>query len=65
MNSGTNNLFLLSEFYQLMKKNKVIMMYEGEFSQDITKSFLSMTEANLQTSNVSETVTKKVYNGTS
>lgn len=62
MNSGTNNLFLLSEFYHLMKKNNVIMMYEGEFSQEITKSFLSMTETNFQTSHVNEIVIKKVYN---
>lgn len=62
MNSGINNLFLLSEFYHLMKKNNVIMMYEGEFSQEITKSFLSMTETNFQTSNVNEMVIKKVYN---
>jgi len=45
-----------------MKKFNVIMVYEGEFSQDITKSFLSMTESNFQNSNVSEAVTKKVYN---
>ena len=55
-------MFLLSEFYHLMKKNNVIMVYEGEFSQDITKSFLSMTESNFQSAMVNDSIIKKVYN---
>ena len=62
MEIHSGNIFLLSEFYRLMKKNNVIMVYEGEFSQDITKSFLSMTESNFQTANVSDIIIKKVYN---
>lgn len=62
MEINSKNIFLLSEFYHLMKKNNVIMVYEGEFSQDITKSFLSMTESNFQTAQVNETTIKKVYN---
>jgi phosphotransferase system IIB component len=45
-----------------MKKSNVIMVYEGEFSQDITKSFLSMTESNFQTAQVNESIIKKIYN---
>jgi hypothetical protein len=62
MNINPENIFLLSEFYQLMKKNDVIMVYEGEFSQEITKSFLSMTESNFKTENVNDAIIKKVYN---
>lgn len=62
MKINSENIFLLSEFYHLMKKNNVIMVYEGEFSQDITKSFLSMTESNFKTENVNDVIIKKVYN---
>lgn len=62
MKVNSKNIFMLSEFYHLMKKNNVIMVYEGEFSQDITKSFLSMTESNFQNSQVSDSIIKKVYN---
>lgn len=62
MEISSKNIFLLSEFYHLMKKNNVIMVYEGEFSQDITKSFLSMTESNFQNAQVSDSIIKKVYN---
>lgn len=59
---GTNTSNALNEFYHLMKKNEVIMVYEGEFSQEVTKSFLSMTESSFQSSQVSETIIKKIYN---
>lgn len=62
MEIKSKNIFLLSEYYHLMKKNNVIMVYEGEFSQDITKTFLSMTESNFQNAQVSDSIIKKVYN---
>lgn len=62
MESALNNGKALSEFYHLMKKHEVIMVYEGEFSQDVTKSFLSMTESTFQSAQVNESVIKKVYN---
>lgn len=62
MEIQSKNIVVLSDFYHLMKKNNVIMVYEGDFSQEITKSFLSMTESNFQTSQVSDSIIKKVYN---
>jgi len=62
MSLKTNTNFWLNEFFHLMKKHEIIMVYEGEFSQDITKSFLSMTESTFHNDQVSESVTKKVYN---
>ncbi len=50
------------EFHEIMEKNNLIMTYEGEFNQDITKSVLSMTERNLTNDNVDAGVKKKVYN---
>lgn len=62
MLESVNNSKELSEFYHLMKKHEVIMVYEGEFSQEVTKSFLSMTETTFQSSNVSDVIIKKIYN---
>jgi len=62
MNIYQNPTPLLNEFYLLMEKNQVIMIYEGEFSQEITKSVLSMTENSFNNENVGEPIKKKVYN---
>jgi hypothetical protein len=62
MNANPDTNYSLNDFFHLMKKNEVIMIYEGEFSQDITKSFLSMTESTFINSQVNESVIKKVYN---
>ncbi len=50
------------EFHQVMNENNLIMIYEGEFNQDITKSVLSMTERNLTNDGVEPGVRKKIYN---
>lgn len=52
----------LNECYNLMMKHQVIMIYEGKFSQDITKSVLSMTERSFTEENVNDAVKKRVYN---
>jgi len=62
MEPATQNISFLYEFYRLMKQHQVIMMYEGEFSQEITKSVLSMTENSFSTEKVDEAIKKKVYN---
>lgn len=62
MEQAENGISFLYEFYRLMKSHKVIMIYEGEFSQEITKSVLSMTENSFNTEKVDESVKKKVYN---
>lgn len=62
MNQERQDISFLYDFYKNMKKNHVLMMYEGEFSQDVTKSVLSMTENSFSADNVDETVKKKVYN---
>lgn len=62
MNQTNQDISFLYDFYKGMKRNHVLMMYEGEFSQDVTKSVLSMTENSFSADNVDETVKKKVYN---
>lgn len=50
------------DFYYLMLKNDIIMIYEGDFSQEITKSVLAMTERNFDAENIDSGIKRKVYN---
>ena len=52
----------IHEFHLLMEQNNLIMAYEGDFSQEITKSVLAMVERNLNNEQVDASVKKKVYN---
>lgn len=52
----------LNTLYTLMRTHNILMVYEGEFSQDVTKSVLSMTESSFTTEQVNEVTRKKVYN---
>ncbi len=48
--------------YKTMKTNEISLVYEGEVTQDITKTFTALTERNLSKSEESNTVQKKVFN---
>jgi Family of unknown function (DUF6272) len=52
----------IHEFHLLMEQHNLIMAYEGDFSQEITKSVLAMAERNLNSDQVDAGVKKKVYN---
>lgn len=62
MKQENQDISFLFDFYSLMKQNHIIMIYEGEFSQEITKSVLSMTENSFNADKIEESVKKKVYN---
>jgi hypothetical protein len=50
------------DFYNDMALNNLVMIYEGEFTQDVTKSVLSMAERNFETEGVDSKVKKKIFN---
>ena len=50
------------EFYNIMEENNVVMIYEGEFNQDITKTVLSMTENSFQEIGIDVSIRKKIFN---
>lgn len=45
-----------------MQKNQVILAYEGEFTQEITKAVLRMAETNLDSSHEESSIKRKVFN---
>lgn len=50
------------QLHQLMRKEKIILSYEGEFTQEITKAVLSMAEKNLDYVGEEISVKRKVFN---
>jgi len=52
----------IEELFKEMNKRKLIITYHGEFTQDITKSVLSMAERNLESRGEASTVKRKVFN---
>ncbi|MBI4947911.1 MAG: hypothetical protein HY840_16090 [Bacteroidetes bacterium] len=50
------------ELYKEMDKNNIILIYEGDFTQEITKIVLSMTERKFDAEGLDSTLKKKVFN---
>ena len=48
--------------HQMMLKNNVILVYEGEFTQEITKSVLAMAERNMDSVGEESGIKRKVFN---
>jgi hypothetical protein len=46
----------------MMTSRSIMLVYEGEFTQEITKSVLSMAERNLESVNEEANIRKKVFN---
>ena len=49
------------DLYSTMRDKKIILVYEGEFTQEITKSVLAMTERNLDSMGEESGIKKKVF----
>lgn len=58
---GENYMDFVSKFYRMILDQQIMLVYEGEISQTITKAFTSMTEKNLDESEDSSKVQKRVY----
>lgn len=50
------------DFYSAMQQNNLVMVYEGDFTQEITKTVLNMTERSFELENIDSGVKKKVFN---
>lgn len=50
------------ELHKTMLEKNLILVYEGEFTQDITKSVLSMAERNMDSFGEASSVKRKVFN---
>ena len=50
------------EMYNMMSSRNLILVYEGEFTQEITKAVLSMTEKNMDHYGEEFSIKRKVFN---
>jgi hypothetical protein len=50
------------DLHQMMLKNNIILVYEGEFTQEITKSVLAMAERNMDSVGEESSIKRKVFN---
>ncbi|MFW6043690.1 MAG: SiaB family protein kinase [Marinilabiliaceae bacterium] len=50
------------QLYKTMKTNEINLVYEGEVTQEITKTFTSLTEKNMAKTEESNQVQRKVFN---
>lgn len=50
------------DLHQTMITNHVVLIYEGDFTQETTKSILAMTERNLESSGEESGIKKRIFN---
>jgi hypothetical protein len=50
------------DLHRTMMSQKLILVYQGEFTQESTKSILSMAERNLDSSGEESSIKRKVFN---
>jgi hypothetical protein len=54
--------FNIYDLYKVMFDNKIILIYQGAFDQEMIKSVVSMTEKKLIQDNANENLRKKLFN---
>jgi len=65
MSTNDNSPLTMNAFYELynvMNGKHIIMIYEGEFNQEITKTVLSMTENSFGDFGIESGIRKKIFN---
>jgi len=60
-NFETTKLEFAYAFHQQMRKEELILAYEGEVSQGLTKAFSAMAEESLEKENVDNRVKRQVF----
>ncbi len=60
----TREHFNLLDFYNFLAMSDIVLIYEGRFSQDVTKSMLGFMEKKLISEEVEDALRRKVFNVT-
>src|SRR5512133_780938 len=50
------------DFHQMMDKKDIMLIYCGEFSQELNKTLLSFTERKFKAENVEDNTRRKIFN---
>src|SRR6185295_18914036 len=57
-----NAMNFIYDLHRTMNEQKLILVYEGDFTQETTKSILAMAERNLDSSGEEAGIKRKVFN---
>jgi hypothetical protein len=60
--ANQSSLSEISRFHRLMDEKDIMLVYCGEFSQDLNKTLLSFTERKFKTENVEDNLRRKIFN---
>lgn len=58
---GSDYMDFVSKFHTVLKEQNIVLVYEGDVNQSITKAFTAMTEQNVEGSDDSEKTKKRLY----
>jgi hypothetical protein len=62
MKPGNESLALVYDFHKLMNEKDLMLVYCGEFSQELNKTLLSFTERKFKSENVEDNTRRKIFN---
>ncbi len=60
--ANQKSLTHISEFHQLMDEKDIMLVYCGEFSQELNKTLLAFTERKFKSENVEDNTRRKMFN---
>ncbi|HEX2976165.1 MAG TPA: SiaB family protein kinase [Bacteroidales bacterium] len=62
MKTGPASLSHIYDFHKLMNEKDIMLVYCGEFSQELNKTLLSFTERKFKSENVEDNTRRKIFN---
>lgn len=62
MKTGPSPLSHIYDFHKLMNEKDIMLVYCGEFSQELNKTLLSFTERKFKSENVEDNTRRKIFN---
>ncbi|HEX2920248.1 MAG TPA: SiaB family protein kinase, partial [Bacteroidales bacterium] len=61
-NNAVSNLSHVHDFHKLMNEKDMMLVYCGDFSQDLNKTLLSFTERKFKSENIEDNTRRKIFN---
>lgn len=62
MKTGSASLSHIYDFHKLMNEKDIMLVYCGDFSQELNKTLLSFTERKFKADNVEDNTRRKIFN---
>lgn len=60
--ANQKSLSHISDFHQLLEEKDIMLVYSGDFSQDLNKTLLAFTERKFKSENVEDNTRRKMFN---